>query len=381
MLPVNKRPFLTVKLEGRGLPVDVERLSAEIDIPADRIATATISLFDSTGDYIESILASHIGAKIEFQFGWIDAYGKRESSYVFKGEILDYVPRFMPVGIKVEIKTVAQGGIPLMSKEKNRSFNDTPSNIVKQICRENGIECEVDDVKEKGIFYQQNETDYEFILKKLLPFANQRSNESPFTVNWRDNKLHFKRLKFEDKPVKTFAYNATHLQYNSLLRFEPEIKGSMLLGINSAGERVKAVRYDPITKQRQVFEIDQRTVKNVKLDTKKISIGAESLRPFSSETGRELIALKNLWGKSADIPITASAEIFGDPDIKPLSNVKILVYLKSRQRVKLHYTSGIYQVVGVKHTISVGEFKTELRLVKNAVSTANEPVSGTVNRS
>ena len=155
----------------------------------------------------------------------------------------------------------------------------------------------------------------------------------------------------------------------------------MLLGINSTGERVKAIRYDPITKQKQVFEIDQRTVKNVKLDTKKVSIGAESLRPFSSETGKELTVLKNLWGKSADIPITASAEIFGDPNIKPLSNVKILVYLKRRQRVKLHYTSGIYQVVGVKHTISVGEFKTELKLVKNAISTANKPVSGTINRS
>ncbi len=189
MLPVNKRPFLTVKLEGRELSADIRELSAEIDIPADRIATATISLLDKSGDYIESILASHIGAKTEFQFGWIDAYGKRESFYVFKGEILDYIPRFMPVGIKVDIKTIAQGGIPLMGKEKNRSFNDTPSNIVKQICRENGIECEVDDVKEKGVFYQQNETDYEFILKKLLPFANQRSNESPFTVNWRDNKL------------------------------------------------------------------------------------------------------------------------------------------------------------------------------------------------
>jgi len=380
MLPVNKRPFLTVKLEGKELPVDVERIAAEIDIPADKIATANISLFDRTGDYIESILASHIGAKIEFQFGWIDAYGKRESSYIFKGEILDYIPRFMPIGIKVEIKTVAQGGIPLMNKEKNRSFNDTPSNIVRQICKENGIECEVDDVNEKGVFYQQNETDYEFILKKLLPFANQKSNESPFVVSWRDNKLHFKRLPLENRAVKAFAYNATHLHYEPLLSFEPEIKGSMLLGINSTGEKVKAIRYDPITKQKQVFEIDQRTVKNVKLDTKKISTGAESLRPFSSETGKELTALKNLWGKSADIPITASAEVFGDPNIKPLSNIKILVYLKRGQGVKLHYTSGVYQVVGVKHTISVGEFKTELKLVKNAISTANKPVSGFINR-
>ena len=66
MPPVNKRPFLIVKLEGKELPVDVEKVAAEIDIPADKMATATISLFDRTGDYIESILASHIGAKIEF---------------------------------------------------------------------------------------------------------------------------------------------------------------------------------------------------------------------------------------------------------------------------------------------------------------------------
>ena len=381
MVPVNRRPFLTVKLEGKELPVNVNSISAEIEIPADKVATASISLFDRSGEYIESILASHIGAEVEFQFGWIDSYGKRESSYVFQGEILDYTPYFMPVGIKVEVKTVARGGVPLMKREKNRSFNDTPSNIVKQICKENGIECEVDDVKEKGVFYQQNETDYEFILKKLLPFANQRENEAPFTVNWRDNKLHFKRLTLESKPVKTFAYNAVHVHYDPLLSFTPEIRGSMLLGINSTGERVKAIRYDPITKQKQVFEIDQKTVKNVKLDTKKVSIKAESLRPFSSETGKELTALKNLWGKSADIPITATAEIFGNPDIKPLSNVKILVYLKREQRVKLHYTSGTYQVVSVKHTISVGDFRTELRLVKNAISTANEPVSGTINRS
>ncbi|SMO59312.1 Phage protein D [Balnearium lithotrophicum] len=381
MAPVNKRPFLIVKLNGRELPTDVQKVSAEIDIPADKIATATISLFDLIGDYVESILASHIGEKIEFQFGWIDDYGKRQSSYIFKGEILDYTPHFMPVGIKVEIKTVAQGGIPLMSKEKNRSFHDTPSNIVKQICRENGIECEVDDVKERGTFYQQNETDYEFILKKLLPFANQRANESPFTVNWKDNKLHFKRLPLENKPIKTFAYNATHLQHEPLISFEPEVKGSMLLGINSTGENVKAVRYDPITKQKQVFEINQKTVKNVKLDTKKVSVKAESLRPFSSETGKELTVLKNLWGKSADIPVTASAEIFGNPDIKPLSNIKVLVYIKKGQRVKLHYTSGIYQVVGVKHSISVGDFRTELRLIRNAISTANQPVSGTINRS
>ena len=47
MPPVNKRPFLILKLEGRELPIDVERIAAEIDIPADKMATATISLFDT----------------------------------------------------------------------------------------------------------------------------------------------------------------------------------------------------------------------------------------------------------------------------------------------------------------------------------------------
>ena len=380
MVPVNRRPFISVKLDGKELPADVKELSAEIEIPADRVAVASITLLDRSGDYVESILASHIGSEVEFQFGWIDSSGRRLSSYVFKGQIIDYSPGFLPEGIKVEIRTVASGSIPLMGKEKNRSFRGTPSEIVKQICKEDGIECEVDETQEVGTFYQQNETDYQFILQKLLPFATQHSNQSPFTVVWSDNKLQFKRLKLESKPEKTFAYNARHTGYDPLISFEPEIKGSLLLGINSTGERVRAPVYNPITKTRRVFEIDQRSVKNVKLDTKKVSIGAESLRPISTETGKELIALRNLWGRSADIPITARAVIFGDPDIRPLSNVKILVYLKSKHRVKLHYTSGIYQVVGVKHTISVGEFQTELTLVRNAIATANEPVFGTINR-
>ena len=380
MAPVNKRPFLRVKLEDKELSVPLQAISAQIEILTDKIASASIAVFDASGDYVESFLASHIGAQIEFQFGWIDAYGKKEASYTFKGEVLNFSPRFIPEGIIVEVNALAQGALPLLGKEKNRSFRDTPSNVVRQICKENGIECEVDEVKEVGVFYQQNETDYEFLLKRVLPFAKEKSNEAPFTLNWSDNKLHFKRLRLEEKPLKTYAYNATHLQYESLLRFEPEIDGIVLLGINSTGERVKAIRYDPITKQRQVFEVDQRSVKNVKLDTKRVSVDAESIRPFSSETGKELAVLKNLWGKSADVAISATAEIFGDPDVKPLSNIKVLVYLKSGQRVKLHYTSGIYQVIGVRHTISAGEFRTELQLLKNAIATANEPAVGTINR-
>jgi hypothetical protein len=62
--------------------------------------------------------------------------------------------------------------------------------------------------------------------------------------------------------------------------------------------------------------------------------------------------------------------VMGDPSIKPMRNVLVVV-LTNKQRANgtyitvPHYTSGIWGIMSVRHVIQNGEFITQLSLFRN----------------
>ncbi len=74
--------------------------------------------------------------------------------------------------------------------------------------------------------------------------------------------------------------------------------------------------------------------------------------------------------RAREVLVSADLVVMGDPNIFPLDYVEMRVV---RTDGKLHYTSGLYQIVQVDHTISSGTFDTKVSLARDGFHESQDP--------
>lgn len=376
-------PYLELSIGGHTFNCMDFISEAEIELLGDfknSASKASIAVYDYQAVEIEKLLLND--RNIKLSFGLVDADGNVYREY-FEGFALQFKPVIKPEGAGITINAFLNQFIKINKKDKQRSFKGEISQIVKQIAHENGLNADVDKTNVSGTFRQINQTDYEFIRTVLLPKANSVQNDSPFFF-WLDgDTLHFKQIH-ADAPMYRFVYpyDTSEDITSPILTFSPEYNA--IAGF-LAGEKVKVKKLDPLKKQYTEEQIENNTMdKRVVLGEKKPQLESEKIRVAAHGNTKieEVGRWKNMWGSISDYPINATLEVLGNPYIKPFNIAEVIVYLidQKTKRLNLYHHSGLYLIKKVKHSISPGNFKTEIEMIKNAGLKGKEQAKGIVNK-
>jgi hypothetical protein len=201
---------------------------------------------------------------------------------------------------------------------------------------------------------------------------------SEVTFSPDDNVLHMHNGLPGSNHVREYFY--ARQRFGTVLSFRPQVNGAALA--NFAGAKVVMTGYGP---DGPIYaEIDSNELKDAKTtgggeinnDAEKIFDGRRTttLGTVIPTTQPNLASLViegvNMLARSKYFANTAELVVLGDPLIKPMRNVLIIVmtYRKKKNgRIvpRIHYTSGIWGISEVRHIIQNGEFITNLTLYRN----------------
>ncbi len=352
--------------------------SAEIEVIGDiqnAVSNAVLTVFDPDAIEIEKLLLKEDNAKLHF--GLVDTTGKVYSSS-FKGKVLRYIPSLWPEGVGITIYLTLESFSKLTSKDKSRSFRGEISDIVKQIAKENGLKAEVDKTDVSGVFRQLNQSDYDFLVNVLQKRAYSSKNDSPFFVWIEGDTLYFKQIS-TDKARYKFVLPDNGESDVPVVGFYPEFD---FLVSGLAGDSVVVKKLNTQTKEYEEVVINNETQQKrpatgkyrSNKETKRVRVAAHGNSIYE-----EIARYKSLWGQLVDFGVMkATIELLGHPLIKPQEKVEVWVYVINNKTKKseLHYSSGIYQVMSVKHSISNGRYRTILELSRNGALKGSEETKG-----
>ena len=75
------------------------------------------------------------------------------------------------------------------------------------------------------------------------------------------------------------------------------------------------------------------------------------------------------WQRMFDHQLEGTIVVVGDTSLKPEQNIEVIVLMPNGTP---HYTSGVYRVNKVTHTITPGKFETKMELMSNGIVNATE---------
>lgn len=367
-----------------------------------------ITAFDDTAIYLESqIVSGRTGIHIEY--GWC-AGGEPVPgrSMTIYGMLKEYSISFQ--GPSTELNIVGYHDTnDFLAKSSTRDFpasiyHGNPSNILRTICEENGWDASgiVDtvDVMESGsmkkpkTYLQGSRSLKEFINSDLCVDARTKDGQSAFKfyIDWsvdppkayfrpetelsagdieitmRDENGHTGKKSYaggkskqnDSNVTREFNYYAGQ-ENNEIISFTPNYTFAAPQGLHTEASTI-----NPETGE--LFACD------IKGSTMVIEEGEDSIATMN---GSRLLGMssggfydlanrsKRLWSLFANMSVTATLEIMGDPQFKPIAEnsntVNINVYTKYGIK---HHTSGKYYIEAVQESVSGGMYITSLELRK-----------------
>jgi hypothetical protein len=251
-------------------------------------------------------------------------------------------------------------------------------------------------------FVQTRSTDLAFLKHYLLPnCVRAKDRRGGFTLYIKDAlgddvsmdavadsptrepgwELHLHPRRYEDPAEFEFVYMRD--QMSSVIDFTPELDIVTMLSLG-AGE-VGAPTTDQTTGMRTVpaasLLSDQDTVlmgRYAKLFGSGgwTRVGESNVwKPVSSRIGKSVIVpsrnfsqgraqAKQRFIEMFDQSIVASMTVQGDPRLEPNKVARVLILKPDGD---LHYTSGLYLMTEITHTISGGNYHCAIKLIKNAI--------------
>ena len=366
-----------------------------------------ISAFDDTAILLESKIAntSSGATGIHVEYGWCAAGRPVPGrSMTLHGVLKEYSITFQ--GPSTELNIVARfESLDFMSKSDSRDFpasiyHGNPSEILRAICSEygwdpSGIE-DTENVRDSGssknfkTYVQANRSLSEFIKNDLCVDAQTKDGQSSFKFfvddTYNPPRAFFKsgtsmtpgevEIEMRDEwgnsgrktyaggrnadkrmdSVKTFNYY-TGEENNEIISFSPNYTFSAGMGL---AENASSI--NPETGELFTCDIKGSAMSVSEGEDKIVRMEGSRVLGMSGAGFRDLATRsKRLWHTFANIGVTASLEIMGDPIFKFNDHVTINVYTKYGLK---HHTSGVYQVTSVTESVSGGIYVTTLELRK-----------------
>lgn len=189
-------------------------------------------------------------------------------------------------------------------------------------------------------------------------------------------------------------YTYARQQYGAVISFKPDVMGAGLAQLS--GMRSIVQLFDTHRKSYEQRVVDQRTAPNGMVTGDRVSDGTIPALNTSDQAGDRVDATRflfssqpnarlgwveglQMWQAARFFNLQAELTVIGDPLIRPgwKIAVKVITYRMDEDgRIipRIHYTSGGWIIMKVRHTISGGQFLTQLSLLRNDAFTGGRPV-------
>lgn len=380
-------------------------LNFTFDEIANGVGSFSLTLYDSSWHKVEDSILKSKGA-IRIRFGYEDDNATLVSitdkstslSPWYNCFISSYSIKFGIEGVTLFIVGLTQGYQLNMVKMFNAfSGQTTIDKIVEKIAKDHGFtNLEIEPTKgivtreslestEEGqkIFHQQGVTSLYFIIDSLIPFANNESGQGNYKFFIKNTEkgaeLHFHtpyyKTKNASKKVPTFTL---HKSGNSpVISFDP-LWSMSLVQILGSGHIFSAI-IDANTKATIPYSVDMNSVPQsfdnkpriVMLTTEELNSSKNKVKTFSRELvpctyPSEQIALVNTsLSERYMAALEASLKVQGTISFNLCDKIAVIVYVPQQDRSlnrNIHWISGYYRILNIKHEISAGSFTTTFKL-------------------
>lgn len=353
--------------------------SLEMEVGAGISWKATLELFDPTFDTLESLFQA-VGANREFliTFGQAGTAGK-----LFRGTVLNYTAKLRP-GSGTEMSLTLMPG-PLVEALLDRrilSFAEghTASQIVEKIVKARGWDAVIEPTPDIMAQPQisEGETDMRFIDTRLRPQARNTSGIGGYIFYVDESGvLHFHTPEFQ--PARRVAFRFGNSPDSTVISFEPTdmsifslVAGAgdtRYVGVDSAAGDVAVVNKEgPATQVSGTGIADIPDVIGAPgdpvgpVDQSGVLAGASlaGICPILTRDSDELERLtQSRYDEFRRRTLSATLSVLGTHLLRmgDVANVECLM-----NSGKLHYLSGDYTTMGVKHSIGSGGWTTTFAL-------------------
>jgi hypothetical protein len=340
---------------------------------------------DPGWDFLSEILSGASRAqkrtRFSFRYGWRgidDAVPLGELQMTLLAAEVAPVPY---KGAEVTIRGV-DGGYQLSTRILSGGFppNLAISGVLKQVIESvPDLEADVTSIKTpvgEESNRIENSTAIAYI-RSLLSISRGARGESSFAWVVLPGSTPGKTLirilpdNLSTSPVRRYLYGRE--SQGEMLDFSVTMDAQRILLLG--GNRVSGIVVDPRTKTiRRITSTQDEDLKDA--EKRPLPTVVEDTRLFELPRSEEH-AENRVRSERADVDQavwTADAEIWGDTGIHPMDRIEVVVLKTDPQgrgepinETSIHeFSSGIYRVRTVEHTISAGTFRTRLSLFRNA---------------
>jgi len=374
--------------------------SISVELTAEGAWTATVEMFDASGDFLEDLILATKGTrKFLFSWDWDDNQSSASDLKppIMVGGINAYKPRFTPEGIGITLEmTSVQALDSVLDKKSSRSFpkGTKLSLFAKSIADERGwdtqqgttIDTSDEPSKVEGSWSTSSDVS---ILKALLnPPYNLRNKDGRVYRCYFDaaGVFHFHPSDFlEPRIVRTYTYARD--ANGTVLSFEPE-SSSIEAALLGSSEAVY-MGTDSVSGTAQTQETN--TSKGPKGTTLPVYDDAEYADDLGAGVKAKIIipsrdrqefedAVAVAYERMRDATVSADMSVVGTHEFKVCDYVEVIYTTKKGQT---HYLSGVYRVNKIRHTLNNSGWETDFglnrsgnrygeNLVRFGVETANQ---------
>lgn len=386
---------------------------------SDAAGILTMEMFDPDWDFVENAVILSMD-KVHIQYGW---QSEDESKLMPKRKftLTKLKPSFDYQGNYIIMEFVERGNTDLMRDKTTRSGpswigevtlqtfvdknGDTStfriSDFVIKIAERYGLEPDVEQSTELFTsdilsLYQLNESPIGFIIRMAQFAVSEETKASGYKALVTNNKLIFKTSTNEIKRRYLYARDAE----SPIISFNPNVFENVYL--NSSYARTTHVGHSPLDKEIILSESDSDTLRQS--ETSKSEVRPEG-PDVTSDNNNELVENPNRFSRTkpdeirynskilkpietnsdnfkgslfitpyatsqliqdinkakykqaSNLQIQCEIEIIGDPELFPLDLVEVNVL---NNKGEYHFTSGVYTLIEVEHTIDENGFITKL---------------------
>lgn len=353
-------PFVRIILGGRdinAIPNYLEKFSHEV-FSDGAMGKTTITLFDNEWDTLENLIIPDDRA-IQYEFGWANG----RMSKMQEGVVLKYQPTFEHTGLRLHLELT---GNLLRDAQQvySRSWKSKKvSEIIADIFNTSQWNLDVEETSGRITIEQQNVTNAFFIENVLKPKAKSaRTGQAGYEFRCEGSTIVFRTPDYEQGIIRRYIYGRT--ANSEVLSFSPQFNGYMMLA--SGGGDIRVEGYDVMTKQPVVQNININNSgpriaqgdRTITTEDQGGSTGRMYTLPYDDPKQVEAWANWKL-AKARTLTWRASMQIMGDPTLVVGDLIEVMI---QKSDGDVHYTSGVYRIYRVNHSITRGSYVTNLEL-------------------
>jgi|WetSurSiteA1Bulk_404760.scaffolds.fasta_scaffold00002_102 hypothetical protein len=305
--------------------------------------------------------------------------------------LMGYQPTFVGWGVDLELTGLATDILSKLEGGEDSYIGgeyETPTDIARKIaernnwpdpCLEQSKVVPGDDGKPKNWEKPSKMDDLTFLQTIVAPLAisAEDENRGGFMVNFDNEKkmLHFHSVPYNLPIIREYEYARNRT--GAIISYKPEVNGIAM--VNLGASTTIAQGYDTLNKEPITVEVDASVTKDAQVEggvtTFRTEPTPDSLdhaireefgdKYFdSSLNSKEAVRIEatNYFTSLRKFAMTATLRIIGDPLIKPMRRIRIIV---NSSRGVPHFVSGTWFIQEVKHIIKNGSYFCDLSLFRH----------------